>query len=50
MILVVGATGLVGSEVCRKLAQRGESVSSSIRGRSRLQRRHSNSGLVEDCA
>lgn len=31
MILVVGATGLVGSEVCRKLAQRGERVRALVR-------------------
>jgi uncharacterized protein YbjT (DUF2867 family) len=31
MILVVGATGLVGSEVCRKLAQGGESVRALVR-------------------
>jgi uncharacterized protein YbjT (DUF2867 family) len=31
MILVVGATGLVGSEVCRKLAARGESVRALVR-------------------
>jgi uncharacterized protein YbjT (DUF2867 family) len=31
MILVVGATGLVGSEICRKLATRGEKVRGLIR-------------------
>src|SRR5206468_4259637 len=31
MILVVGATGLVGSEVCRKLAKRGRSVRALVR-------------------
>jgi uncharacterized protein YbjT (DUF2867 family) len=34
MILIVGATGLVGSEVCRKLAQRGESVRALVRSTS----------------
>lgn len=31
MILVVGATGLVGSEVCRRLVSRGESVRALVR-------------------
>lgn len=31
MILVVGATGLVGSEVCRRLRQRGEVVRALVR-------------------
>jgi uncharacterized protein YbjT (DUF2867 family) len=31
MILVAGATGLVGNEVCQKLAQRGEKVRALIR-------------------
>lgn len=31
MILVVGATGLVGSEVCRRLAARGERVRALVR-------------------
>lgn len=31
MVLVVGATGLVGSEVCRKLAVRGEKVRALVR-------------------
>jgi uncharacterized protein YbjT (DUF2867 family) len=31
MILVVGATGLVGSEVCRRLAARGEPVRALVR-------------------
>ncbi len=31
MVLVVGATGLVGSEVCQKLAQRGEKVRALVR-------------------
>jgi uncharacterized protein YbjT (DUF2867 family) len=31
MILIVGATGLLGSEVCRKLASRGEKVRALIR-------------------
>jgi uncharacterized protein YbjT (DUF2867 family) len=31
MILVVGATGLVGSEVCRRLAERGQKVRAFVR-------------------
>ena len=31
MVLVVGATGLVGSAVCKKLVQRGESVRAFVR-------------------
>ena len=31
MVLVVGATGLVGAEVCRKLAARGEKVRALVR-------------------
>lgn len=31
MVLVVGATGLVGSDVCQKLAQRGEKVRALVR-------------------
>jgi uncharacterized protein YbjT (DUF2867 family) len=31
MILVVGATGLVGSDVCRRLAKRGEKVRALVR-------------------
>ena len=31
MILVVGATGLLGSEICQKLAGRGEKVRGLIR-------------------
>jgi uncharacterized protein YbjT (DUF2867 family) len=31
MVLVVGATGLVGSEVCQKLAQEGEKVRALVR-------------------
>src|SRR5689334_19826574 len=31
MVLVVGATGLVGSAVCKKLVQRGESVRALVR-------------------
>jgi uncharacterized protein YbjT (DUF2867 family) len=31
MVLVVGATGLVGNEVCQKLARRGEKVSALVR-------------------
>ena len=34
MVLVVGATGLVGSEVCRKLASRGEKVRALVRATS----------------
>jgi uncharacterized protein YbjT (DUF2867 family) len=38
MILVVGATGLVGSEVCRKLAARGENVRGLVRETSARER------------
>lgn len=38
MILVVGATGLVGSEVCEKLARRGEKVRALVRGTSSKER------------
>ena len=31
MVLVVGATGLVGSEVCRRLLQKGEKVRAFVR-------------------
>ena len=31
MILVVGATGLVGSEVCHRLMRRGETVRALVR-------------------
>ena len=34
MILVVGASGLVGAEVCRKLAKRGEPVRALLRATS----------------
>jgi len=34
MVLVVGATGLVGSEVCQKLTQRGEKVRALVRATS----------------
>jgi uncharacterized protein YbjT (DUF2867 family) len=34
MILVVGATGLVGSEVCERLVRRGEKVRALVRGTS----------------
>jgi NAD dependent epimerase/dehydratase family enzyme len=34
MILVVGATGLVGNEVCRKVAQRGEKLRALVRASS----------------
>ena len=34
MVLVVGATGLVGSSVCERLARRGEKVRALIRGTS----------------
>jgi uncharacterized protein YbjT (DUF2867 family) len=38
MILVVGATGLVGSAICRKLAARGEEVRALVRGTSLKER------------
>ena len=31
MILVVGATGMLGSEICQRLAQRGEAVRALVR-------------------
>jgi uncharacterized protein YbjT (DUF2867 family) len=31
MVLVVGATGLVGSEVCQRLMRRGEQVKALVR-------------------
>ena len=31
MILVVGATGLLGTEICRRLAKRGEKVRALVR-------------------
>ena len=31
MILVVGATGMLGSEICQRLAQRGETVRGLVR-------------------
>ena len=34
MVLVVGATGLVGNEICRRLAMRGESVRALVRATS----------------
>jgi uncharacterized protein YbjT (DUF2867 family) len=34
MILVVGATGLVGSDVCRRLAARGRPVRALVRATS----------------
>lgn len=34
MILVVGATGLLGSEICRRLRARGRDVRALVRGRS----------------
>ena len=34
MILVVGATGLVGSEVCQRLMRRGEPVRALVRATS----------------
>ena len=34
MVLVVGATGLVGSEICRRLIQRGERVRALVRATS----------------
>jgi uncharacterized protein YbjT (DUF2867 family) len=38
MILVVGATGLVGSGICQKLAQRGEQVRALVRSTSLTER------------
>jgi uncharacterized protein YbjT (DUF2867 family) len=38
MVLVVGATGLVGSAVCEKLARRGEKVRALVRGTSSEER------------
>lgn len=38
MILVVGATGLVGGEVCKRLAQRGERVRALVRATSSRER------------
>lgn len=38
MVLVVGATGLVGSSVCQKLAQRGENVRALVRATSSPQK------------
>lgn len=38
MVLVVGATGLVGCEVCGKLARRGEKVRALVRGTSSQER------------
>jgi uncharacterized protein YbjT (DUF2867 family) len=38
MVLVAGATGLVGSEVCEKLARRGEKVRALVRGTSSKER------------
>ena len=31
MILVVGATGLVGNEICQRLRRRGEAVRALVR-------------------
>jgi uncharacterized protein YbjT (DUF2867 family) len=31
MILVVGATGMVGSEICQRLSRRGEKVRALVR-------------------
>ena len=31
MILVVGATGMVGSEICQRLSRRGEKVTALVR-------------------
>jgi uncharacterized protein YbjT (DUF2867 family) len=39
MILVVGATGLVGSDVCRKLSARGEQVRGLVRVTSSQEKR-----------
>jgi len=38
MVFVVGATGLVGSEVCERLARRGEKVRALVRGTSSKER------------
>ncbi len=38
MVLVVGATGRVGSEVCERLARRGEKVRALVRGTSSKER------------
>lgn len=38
MVLVAGATGLVGGEVCRKLAERGERVRALVRTTSSVER------------
>ena len=38
MVLVVGATGLVGGAVCQKLVQRGEKVRALVRGTSSNER------------
>jgi uncharacterized protein YbjT (DUF2867 family) len=38
MILVVGATGLVGGAICQKLAERGEKVRALVRGTSSIER------------
>jgi uncharacterized protein YbjT (DUF2867 family) len=38
MVLVVGATGLVGSEICQKLARRGEKVRALVRATSSKER------------
>jgi uncharacterized protein YbjT (DUF2867 family) len=38
MVLVVGATGLVGSAVCERLARRGEKVRALVRGTSSKER------------
>lgn len=38
MVLVVGATGLVGGEVCRKLAEQGEKVRALVRATSSVER------------
>lgn len=38
MVLVVGATGLVGSAVCEKLAGRGEKVRALVRATSSKER------------
>ena len=46
MVLVVGATGLVGSEVCRKLAQRSESVRALVRATSSTEKVAARMGRV----
>ena len=50
MVLVVGATGLVGSEVCQKLARKGETVRALVRSTSSKEKVETlRSGGVEIC-